>query len=463
MARGSRLAGKAGMALAVVLAGAAAGAGLYAGNDAFVSHTSPGPCATGCVTDGSVPFGTAGMVTVERRIEGQNRQAVATGNYVSVVLLDPFTFTPGGTVSQGRMLDELAGAAQAQVRANTLVQQGTSKGPMIELLLANEGSSAEEAASAAVAQVESLEGPDHIVAVAGLGLSTQATEDVATELGADTMPMFGAVTTGDQFDGDFYQGLYQVVPDVYDQVQALESVLTLGSTQTVGLVYSTQQTDIYSSDLHQDFLAAFGSLVGLQGDAFTPDSSGSGDEFAGIPKRVCALPGKSQYVLYAGRETQLPALILMFQQTGSCAGHQVTIVSGSDVNALPRAASGRPAGLPGATVTVFYSDIEGDTLPAGLSSQDVESASDQQGCAAAPDPWAVATYNSVIAAATSISEAAAPTKDAVAAAASRLPAEASAMQAKVGFAFAPSGELLRPQIPVYKDAGGNCPLLVAGP
>jgi hypothetical protein len=49
------------------------------------------------------------------------------------------------------------------------------------------------------------------------------------------MPMFGAVTTGDVLNATFYQGLYQVVPDVDAQVQKLRADLQCRKRDEHGL------------------------------------------------------------------------------------------------------------------------------------------------------------------------------------------------------------------------------------
>jgi len=110
----ARRARRPGISLAAVLIGAACGGGLYAGSLGLAGALSPAPApwGEGQVTDG--------------------------GRYESVVLLDPFIFQPGGTISQQRMEAELIGGYLAQRAAN---QEPGGTG--IQLLLANEGTSAQ--------------------------------------------------------------------------------------------------------------------------------------------------------------------------------------------------------------------------------------------------------------------------------------------------------------------------------
>jgi hypothetical protein len=456
--------------VAVALAGVLAGGALYLANQQYVVATSPARCAAGCVTDGSSTFGAdPEMVKVERDIAAANNSATSVGPHVSVVLLDPFTYSPAGTVSQVRMTDELRGAYLAQQAVNS------KDGPKIQLLLANEGTSNEEGEAQAVAQIESLQKRDSLVAVAGMGLSTASTQTAASALSNAGMAMFGALTTGDQFDNAYFQGFYQVVPDVDAQVQELlaylkagqPKILKVANGQYVALVSSDQTTDIYSSDLQTDFTTAFESVTTLRASSFDP--ADPRQRFAGIAKGVCAeqapaKPGQvvSQLVLFAGREATLPTLIREFQQSADCQGHDVTIVTGSDANALPSSVTSRQPGDPGAMVAVDYADIvDGSKLSPMFTKDYNRSFGPPSPGAACPryDPWAVATYNSVMAAAETALQSQ-PSAGRETAPGPQVPASIPA--ALLGtFGFNPNGQLANPDIPVYQASSGICTLVAS--
>jgi hypothetical protein len=456
----TRLARRKSGSVAVALAGAVVGGGLYLGNQAYIAATSPVSCGAGCVTNGSVRLGSdPGMLDVEGDIAHANRSATSGGSYVSVVLLDPFTYSTSGTVSQVRMTDELRGAYLAQLAAND--QKGATR---IQLLLANEGTSGEEGEAQAVRQIESLEGQDHIVAVAGMGLSTLNTENAATALAADGMPMFGALTTGDQFNGTLYQGFYQVIPDVDAQVQKLRSDLKVTKGQSVALISSDQTADIYSTDLQTDFKTTFGSLVGLR-EPFDPATASQqvANRFANIAMTICGQPGGSPIVLYAGREAALPTLVQQFQQSSICNQKNVTIVTGSDANALPPF-SAQP-GTPGATVTVEYSDIEdvSNLLP-GFEKGYKRWVPPGAVCLNQQyDPWAVATYNSVMAAVGALryNPPGSPNKETVRSNAMKLQGHMAYTGAVGQFGFNINGQLAAADIPVYQERNGTCSLVPA--
>jgi hypothetical protein len=451
----------------MALVGALAGGGLYLGNQAYVSAFSPTACPAGCVTNGTLLVSSSlGMPGTEHEIAAANASAT-TGAYYSIVLLDPFTYSTSGTVSESRMADELQGARLALAAANaTAARKHLSVA--IQLLLANEGTSAEEGESEAVGQIESLEGPDRIVAVAGMGLSTANTETAADALSQLSIPMFGAVTTGDQFNGLDYRGFFQVVPDVEAQVHTLVSRLGLTAPQPVALISSDQKTDIYSSDLQDDFMTALGYLT--RREEYSYDPATAEQQFASDATAICAnqnsthsgkAPSTSVTVLYAGREATLPALVGQFQHASVCDHLTVTIVTGSDSNALPASVT-EPNG-PGANVTVVYSDIES---VANLSKDFVTNASRTKSASSTPclnleyDPWEVATYNSVMAAASTVFRVASQkgplTAAAVLSQALDMVGSAPYRAPNGSFGFSPNGELWNPVIPVYTDENGSC-------
>jgi len=466
----TRRARRPGISLAAVLIGAACGGGLYVGSLGLNGALTPAPApwGEGQVTNGSVAFGTDQvMLTVEHDIEAENHNVTARGRYESVVLMDPFTFQPGGTVSRQRMDDELIGGYLAQRAANQ-VPGGTG----IQLLLANEGTSDQEFAGQAVQQVESHEAADRIVAVVGMGLSLKSTQDAATALAADEMAMFGAVTTADQFNGNNYQGFFfQVVPDVSDQVHALSQYLSgqlpsRGSGQFVALVSDAAATDIYSKNLMNDFKTALVSQARVQPYSFTPDASGAATQYATITQDVCGQPEVKgvkprPFVLYAGRAAALPDLIQQFQQSAACAGETVTIVTGSDANGLLSTVTGPQPGQAGATVQVDFSDIEDvSALSPGYCGDSAAYLTGTEKGDARGDEWAMATFNAVISAGNAIIRSGLSAAKTEVATSAGGPSRAGDLPGATGqgaasrLSFTSGGQLKNAAIPVDQFAGG---------
>jgi esterase/lipase len=464
--------------LALSVAGILLGAGLYFGNEAFIQATNPASCAQGCVTNGSIAFDSDGPIVIaEHAIEEENARVTSDGQpYISVVLLDPFTYTASGDVSLDRMADELRGAQLAQLQANAGGHIG------IQLLLANEGTTDEEWWSQVVQQIVSLKNTDNIVAVAGMGLSIANSQASATSLAAAGVPMFGAVTTGDIFNGNSLQGFYQLSPNVKDQVatlvSSLEQAKNLKQGQNVTLVVDDQASDLYTSDLQSDFTEALiRTEANLSTYQYTPHSAQTAVEFELITQNVCQQQGTSALVVYAGRVSTLNALIAEFQQSPECMNKTVIIVTGSDANSLAPTATFTPSARDGAKVSVEYADIENlsNLTPSFNTSYTQDLKTEDPTYSGRSDEWTIATYNSVVAATTAISAAyttlnkhansgqtVLPTATAVVGAMAGLQGPQAFTGATGSFGFSSNdnngnaiGQLLSPEIPVYLDTDGE--------
>jgi hypothetical protein len=360
------------------------------------------------VTDGSYVFdpGNPAIATIEHDIEAANASVVSGGNYVTIALLTPLTEPPGGTsdVSLARIADELRGAYLAQQYVNT--EGNLPFG--VRLMLANEGSS-EQGEAEAVSQLKQLTAfPGRLLAVAGMGISVQATETAAQALGVggSDIPMFGAVTTADPLDNTTNADLVRVVPDVDVQLKALLRVLRQpgqplaparrgAAPPRVVLVYDRNTQDLYTSSLRKDFENAFPS--GLSPDTELPYVSGGPETkgvFGAIARALCpSSAAQPPVVLYAGRESVLGDFVGQLQGAGNCVGKQVTVVTGSDANALSLGSTLSDAG--GAQVTVVYSDIEPDHVTSGFQHIYQQWIKTTDGMT---DPWLIATYNAMTAA-----------------------------------------------------------------
>jgi hypothetical protein len=360
------------------------------------------------VTDGSYVFdpGDPTIAATEHAIEVANANVVTGGNYATIALLAPLTEPSSGTsdVSLARIADELHGAYLAQQYVNT-------KGDLpfgIRLVLANEGSS-EQGEGEVVNQLKQLTAfPGRLLAVAGMGISVQATETAAQTLGAGgaDIPMFGAVTTADPLDNATNADLVRVVPDVAVQLKALLRVLEQpgqalaparrgAAPPGVVLVYDRNTQDLYTSSLRKDFENAFSSS--LSPDTELPYVSGGPETtgvFGAIARALCPSPtAQPPVVLYAGRESVLGDFVQQLQGAGNCQGKRVTVVTGSDANALPTVSTLSNAG--GARVTVVYSDIEPTQVTsafADIYQQWIKTTSGMT------DEWLTATYNAMTAA-----------------------------------------------------------------
>jgi hypothetical protein len=442
--------------LAVVLAAAGTGTGLYLTS---TSGPAPQPPCPACVSDGSRVFPGAGsaMRAILAAIAKENasvRAARKTHPYVSVMLLNPLTPGTGSDVSPARMVDELRGAYLAQVKMNTTSTIG------IQLLLDDEGTSLEGTEGPAVRQLMTMEGaPDRVVAVSGLGVSTAQTAAAARALSGNHMPMFGAVTSANEFNGDTFRGMDQAVPDVAAQVALLARKLTVPHGAV--LVYDQQASDYYTSDLRTGFAHAFARNLASVQQPYTPGVSDTNIEFKQIADEVCYTDGPPPSVFYAGRVSVMTDLIQQFQRDPNCSGKKISMVTAGDADGLDPAYT---AATPGqGQVSVIYTDIVdlNDLTPVFEQSYEHTLATLDPGHAGLSDTWMVATYNAMMSAWAAIQPAYEavrpnlPTKIGVLDLVNRLNGEAAPSGAAGSLSLGADGKLLSPDIPIFEDTAGR--------
>jgi hypothetical protein len=438
----------------IVLVGAGTGMGLY------LTRTTPSapqpPCVT-CVWYGSHAFAgdDAAIRAAATAIEKEN--AAVRGRkapYVSIMLLNPLTAAASSDVTPARMADQLRAAYLAQVTMNATNTLG------VQLLLDDEGTSAEASERPAVSQLLTMEGtPGHVIAVAGLGVSTAQSAAAAATLAHDGMPMFGAVISSDEFNGDTFPGMAQVVPDVAEQVARLTTAIP--APRDAVLVYDQQTSDYYTSDLGTGFSKAFAkALTGIP-QPFTPSGADTNIQFKAIADEVCYTSGPPPVVFYAGRASVLASLIQHFQGDGNCQDKKITMVTAADADGLAPTATVSPPG--DGQVSVVYTDVLdlNRLTPAFRQSYERALGALDPGATGLSDVWTAATYNAMMAAWTAIQAAYQatapniPTKADVRDFADRLNGEFATQGAVGPFSLGPDGTLLSPDIPVFEDSGGK--------
>ena len=471
-------------AAVALAAAAAAGLGIYTAANggggpalgscapaqgAFHVISDGGECVG--VTDGSFLFDQGGPADVadqrnirdaEQRILAENNAVLATRQpYVTVALLAVLTVAPPGSTSPSdvtlsRIADELRGAYLAQYYANT--KGGLS--PQIRLLLASEGS-LEQGWQTDWAQLRALPatGSGELVAVAGMGISVQRTIDAANTIGRANVSMFGAVTTADNLNTAANPYLDQVVPSVANEVSALTRFLPRPSK--AALVYDQKATDLYTSSLRQDFYQAFRSSLTVGQIPYVSTTLES-PLFKKIAEDLCAT-SPSPVIFYAGRNSVLGPFIGQLEQEGDCNGKHLEIVTGGDADGL--ASQWETGYSGGAQVTVVYADIENPD-PASLApgfQADFQRWLGKGAAASMMDPWLLAYYNAMTAAANAIgdeegsvqSDLSQLTAQSVSLWVHQLNISAAVAGAEGPLQISPSGTLESPAIPIIQLAGGR--------
>lgn len=437
---------------AIVLAAASTSAALY------LTRSTPmlvaAPCAS-CVSWGNnFPRADSAVTTLESKIGAENRTVTRQGNFnVTIALLMPLTYSADSDETLSRMADQLRAAYLAQRSINS-----ASGAVPVRLLLANEGTSAEELAGPAARQLIYMEKSIRLVAVVGMGVSVASTEKVATKLGHDGLPMFGAVTSADDFNAATYTGLDQVVPDDHAQVAALKAAIPAPSDAV--LVYDQQATDIYTTNVKHDLSAVFSkSLTGVA-QPFIPGLD-TDQDFLKIADDACYTDAQAPDVFYAGRYTVLQGLIRQFQDDTHCQGKTVTIVTDGDADGLPLSTTD-PSSTGVRVNVIFPDDFNVSKLSHQFLSAYQEQFSSSEGLT---DTWMVGTYNAMEAAWTAIKygyearqsegEPGLPTKANVFQESTSLNGEYAPTGATGFFSLDNNGVLLHPDVPVYEDSNGS--------
>lgn len=441
-------------AAVIVLTGAGTWAGLYLSR---TIRPVPQPPCVACVSDGSRAFAgdDAAIRAVLTAIANENAAVRDRKEpYVSIMLLNPLTAAASSDVTPTRMADVLRAAYLAQVTMNATDTLG------IQLLLDDEGTSTEAAERLAVGQLLTMRGaPGRVIAVAGLGVSIAPTAAAATTLARAGMPMFGATTSSDEFNGDTFPGLAQVTPDVAEQVARLTTVIP--APRDAVLVYDQQTSDYYTSDLRAGFSKAFANSMTGIAQPFTPSEAETNIQFKAIADEVCYTSGPPPVVFYAGRASVLAALIQHFQNDGNCQHKKITMVTGADADGLAPTATASPPG--DGQVSVVYTDIFdlNKLTPAFRQSYEHTLGALDPEATGLSDLWTVATYNAMMAAWTAIQAAyqatapKLPTTVDVGDFADRLNGEFATPGAVGPFSLGPDGKLLLPDIPVFEDSAGR--------
>jgi hypothetical protein len=287
------------------------------------------------VTAGNFPFnpGDRQFNSAEDRIRELNQQVVASGRpYVTVALLTSLTWTNTSDLSRAKIIHQLEGAAVALNRVNNKAVTGDA--PLIELLLANEGTN-EDHYEAVVHQLARMTTGDHpLDAVIGLGVSKGATLTGAKELSNAGILLVASNLTGDGLDSSRVPGFSRVSPANSDDVAAVAAYLAhQPDPPKTMLVHAAPRTgdntDYYTSTLANDFHKQMDRYAAAPAEPFDQ----TGNSFSVIATNLCTHKNPPDTVLYAGREPDLPTFIHDLAQR-PCASTPITLVAGTDSCAL---------------------------------------------------------------------------------------------------------------------------------
>ncbi|MDK1476485.1 hypothetical protein QNO07_24295 [Streptomyces sp. 549] len=303
----------------------------------------------GCLglSDGTEPFsGMAEQYEPLLAMIARNNADVDTlaahGHEVrTVVHLAPFT--AGATFSElveGGVLPELRGVALQQ-RELIKEARNNSRKVGIRVLLANAGplfGYAEEVAE----HIRDRAADEKIVGVIGLGQSRPGTKKAIKALDGASLPMVGTSATADEMIEQSPQ-YYQVAPINRRAAQAAVSFLRhedsvalpdgrLGTAKSVVVV--NDPDDPYSSNLGEDFVAAFrqeiGDSVSVLG--YSPEGGRIPVSANDLATQACAALAKepATVVFWAARAREMLAFLDEFRKVPACGG-RITVLGGDDL------------------------------------------------------------------------------------------------------------------------------------
>lgn len=328
----------------------------------FVERCGPGVdrIAGDCigVTDGTVDFDTHLDAKTKKRLHEADQlirkenKRVADEKHVTVAFLGALSITQKHNLTGGRAVNEIEGAAIAQRRANDGHVVGDS--PKIKLVLANEGAD-QSHWKKVVDQLIEMRDSDHLVAVAGFGISTKASILAAQRLSGAHIAMVEDATSADGFDttgtalkqfgrSGRINGLTRVAVPESQRVTAMANylkgpnVIKPQGVKSADIVVDRKATDLYSQTLATSYHAAFRDALKAGGRvdepliADSPDQPGIKNQYDMIASNLnLCEDNPPDIVLYAGRTIFLHDLIGYLEH---CQKQHITIVTGSDAEGI---------------------------------------------------------------------------------------------------------------------------------
>ena len=303
------------------------------------------------ITDGSHVF-AEDLRGIERLIREENRAVEKSSQYVTIAFYTPMVPEPGDTTSPASVVHDLEGAYLAQWRAN----HETAALPHIRLALADPGHRAEYWQQVAHGLEKMANGKDRLVAVAGLGNSTEETRRLIEELSRNNIPMVGSVITSTELNGTKFRGVARVAPDNRDEAQA--AVNSLSQTDRVALlVQDMSNTDNYVKTLGEEFHRQFVQRSGrphLDTETYHSELPNAAGRFTRIVGDICTK--RSRTVYFAGRGISLGDFVRALGDR-TCTDFPVSVMTGDDATQIGPDADGRISAALGKGVSVKYTAL----------------------------------------------------------------------------------------------------------
>ncbi|MFI6395684.1 hypothetical protein [Nonomuraea sp. NPDC050540] len=304
----------------IVLAASIAALALVAGMVvSIVVRTTP-------LTDDPGAFGEDLTEVMERiRLENAEVEKKHPDAHVTIVALLPMSGeVPEISMSRQTIRHGLQGIHLAQLWRNRLEQSP----PYVKVLV---GSNGPDDWEATFADLERRAAGERVVAVTGLGASTESTRKSVADLSERYYGMSAAVITSDEF-GPF-KGLARVAPLNGDQAKAVLRLARHTNPVLKAIVVKDRNRgDSYTKTLGDHFTRELEDKELEETLTFDAGAGSPGTVLGLNAERVCT--SEANTVLYAGRADHLPALMAGLSRHARCADRGITVISGDDVAEL---------------------------------------------------------------------------------------------------------------------------------
>ncbi|MFJ2900928.1 ABC transporter substrate-binding protein [Streptomyces sp. NPDC087212] len=307
------------------------------------------------VTDGSWVFAHH-LDLVEDRIRKENAQVVKEAAekkepYVSVAYMTSLTVTDDDSNSAESVRHELEGAYLAQYRHN---RGDLASSPKIRLLLANTGSSSAHWEHTVDELIRRKDSDDKLVAVTGLGPSTERNLAALKKLAAAGIATVASTMTATNIKN--IPGFVRVAPDNTDEAYAAATYLKNAGFHRAVIVEDVARRNLYARTLTAAFSKAFpDGKHQLVAESMTYDSSGKPGvwktELQNIPVNIC--DKRPDVIFFAGRGQHLTTFLNRLANR-SCTEQKFTVIAGDDTSNLSRVQIERAAAK---AVHVLYTGL----------------------------------------------------------------------------------------------------------
>ncbi|MFC0601471.1 ABC transporter substrate-binding protein [Streptomyces palmae] len=289
------------------------------------------------VSDGGFEFADH-LAGVLAKIKAENDRVAAHADeepYVSVAYMTSLTLTDDDSNSEESVRHELEGAYLAQYRHN---RGDLAASPKIRLLVANTGSSAKQWQYTVDELIDRKSSKDRLVAVVGLGPSTDRTLAAVRRLSQHGLAMVASTMTATNIHD--INGFVRVSPTNNDEAYAAAAYLKREHFRTAAVVQDVAKGNLYAETLAAAFTRAFPDKDGhrlVPPDKKTFNSSVSSaweNELSFIPGQLC--DKKPQVVYFAGRGQHLTAFLNAIANR-PCQEQEFTVMTGDDTTNLTAA------------------------------------------------------------------------------------------------------------------------------